>query len=257
MSPSNDLSRAFVVPLAIYGIIILGVFLGVVGEFILARNDESMKQRLSHARVKVMEQFVKDDTAPPTERKSLVQEITSIVVAEAPIILVLGILGAPIVYLEGWDAIMGIYWMVITGTSVGFGDLGPSRFLTRCICIVWIPLSVAVLGEFLGRIASVYIDRNNDMMEERFLRRAMTVADLRRMDTNQDNKVSPDEFLRYMLVALQKVEKQDIDDIMRLFQKLDKDNNGFIEKEDLMSNYNLTVRPGVVITASDLPRENC
>ena len=149
--------------------------------------------------------------------------------------------------------VYSIYWMVITGTSVGFGDLGPSRFLTRCICIVWIPLSVAVLGEFLGRIASVYIDRNNDLMEERFLRQAMTLADLRRMDTNNDDKVSPNEFLQYMLVALQKVDKQDIDDIMTLFQKLDKNGSGFIDKEDLMSNYNLSVRPGVVVTASDLP----
>lgn len=88
------------------------------------------------------------------------------------------------------------------------------------------------------------------------MRQAMTLADLRRMDTNNDNKVSPDEFLRYMLVALQKVDKQDIDEIMTLFQKLDKDNSGFIDKDDLMSNYNLSVRPGVVITASDLPGEH-
>ncbi len=145
-----------------------------------------------------------------------------------------------------------IYWMVITGTTVGFGDLGPSQTLTRWLCIVWIPLSVAVFGEFLGRIASVYIDRSNDLMEERFLHQAMTFADLRRMDTDNDNRVSPEEFLRYMLVALQKAEKQDIDEIMALFKKLDKNGSGFIDKEDLMSNYNLSMRPGIVITASDL-----
>lgn len=124
--------------------------------------------------------------------------------------------------------------------------------LTRCICIIWIPLSVAVLGELLGRIASVYIDRSNDLMEQRFLRQAMTLSDLRQMDTDHDDKVSPEEFLRYMLVALQKAEKQDIDDIMDLFKKLDKNGSGFIDKEDLMSQYNLSVRPGVVVTASDL-----
>ena len=121
LSPSNDLSRAFVVPLAIYGIIILGIFLGVVGEFILARNDERIQQRLSNARVKVMEQFGKEDTAAPPERKSLLQEIISIVAAEAPIILILGILGAPIVYLEGWDVIMGYVTSRCNKRNIGLG----------------------------------------------------------------------------------------------------------------------------------------
>ncbi len=95
------------IPLAIYGIIILGVFLGVVGEFILAKNDENMKKKLSNARVKIMEQFGEEDTALPPEQRSILKEIISIISAEAPIILLLAVLSAPIVYLEGWDVIMG------------------------------------------------------------------------------------------------------------------------------------------------------
>lgn len=72
------------------------------------------------------------------------------------------------------------------------------------------------------------------------------------MDNDNDARVSPNEFLRYMLVSLQKVEEKEIDDIMELFKKLDKSNTGFIEKEDLMSNYNLALRPGVAVTVSQL-----
>jgi Ca2+-binding EF-hand superfamily protein len=113
-------------------------------------------------------------------------------------------------------------------------------------------LAVAVLGEVLGRIAGAYIDRSNDEMEDRFMKRAMTLADLRRMDSDNDARISPSEFLQYMLVALQKVEKEEIDEIMQLFKTLDKSNTGFIDKEDLMSNYNLALRPGVAVTASNL-----
>ena len=130
-----------------------------------------------------------------------------------------------------------------------FGDLGPTQMATRCLCIVWIPLAVAILGECLGRIAGAYIDRRNDDKEDEFLQRAMTLADLRRMDTDKDGMVSPTEFLQYMLVALQKVEKQEIDEILDLFKKLDKSSNGFIEKDDLMSNYNLCLTPGAAVTA--------
>ena len=142
--------------------------------------------------------------------------------------------------------------MVVTGTTIGFGDLGPTQAMTRAICIVWIPLAVAVLGEFLGRVANTWIDRRNDEIEARFLKRAMTMADLQRMDTNADDKVSAEEFLRYMLISLQKVEVAEIDAILALFRKLDKSNTGAINKEDLMSNYNLNVRPGVAVNSTIL-----
>lgn len=142
--------------------------------------------------------------------------------------------------------------MAVTGTTIGFGDLGPTSILTRCLCIVWIPLAVAVLGEFLGRVAAIFIRRRNDEVEDQFLARTMTLADLEKMDTNHDEKVSPGEFLRYMLVALQKVDKDDIDEIMKLFNKLDKSKTGFINKEDLVENFNLNVRPGLVMDATDI-----
>jgi hypothetical protein len=143
-----------------------------------------------------------------------------------------------------------LYWMVITGATVGFGDLGPTNLVTRSICILYIPLAVAVLGEFLGRVAGASIDRRNNEAEARFMNRSMTLGDLRRMDMDEDGKVSPVEFLRYMLVTLQKVEKEEVDEIMALFKKLDKSNTGTIDQQDLMNQYQLNVRPGVTVNAS-------
>jgi Ca2+-binding EF-hand superfamily protein len=111
-------------------------------------------------------------------------------------------------------------------------------------------LAVAVTGGLLGRIATAFIDRYNDTVEDKFLQRAMTLADLGAMDNDCDSRVSPEEFLTYMLVALQKVEKEDIDEIMAIFRKFDKDNSGYIEKEDLQANYNFALRPGVTITST-------
>ena len=64
---------------------------------------------------------------------------------------------------------------------------------------------------FLGTVAEAYIERQNEKAEDQFLNRAMTLGDLERMDTDKNGKVDREEFLRYMLVALQKVEKEDID----------------------------------------------
>jgi hypothetical protein len=131
--------------------------------------------------------------------------------------------------------------MVITGTTVGFGDLGPTTVGTKIACVFYLPLAVAVLGEFVGRIAAAYMDRKQDHIESQFMARSMTLSDLDVIDTNNDGGVSKNEFLSFMLVALQKVEKEEIDEIMTLFRKLDKSNTGTIDKGDLIELSSLPV----------------
>ena len=123
--------------------------------------------------------------------------------------------------------------MTVTGTTIGFGDLGPTLAGTRVACIFYIPLAVAVIGECLGRVAGAYLEYKSKKLEYGFLARSMTLLDLDIMDTNKDGTVTEGEFLSYMLVALQKVEKEDVDEILTLFKKLDKDNSGSLDKRDL------------------------
>jgi len=252
LSPSNNTSRFAVMVFAFYGIVILGIFLGLVGDFILERYESRTKDKVSNAQLKVMEQFSAEDSALPARERSFFGELWDVCRAEAPIILCLIAAGSPIAYIEGWDVVQGLYWMLITGSTVGFGDLQPSSATTRCIAIVWIPLAVAVLGEFLGQIAGIYLHRRDDEMERRFLARAMTLSDVGRMDTDHDGKVSAEEFLVYMLISLQKVEKEDIDGIRALFGKFDKDHDGNIEKKEILQNYSLSVKPGVTVNAAAL-----
>lgn len=147
-----------------------------------------------------------------------------------------------------------IYWMIVTGFTIGFGDEIPTKQVTRFICVLWIPLAVAVLCEFLGRVAGSIIERRNDEIEDRFLQRTMTIADLHTMDEDKDQKVSKHEFLSYMLVSMQKVEQDDIDEIMDLFKRLDVSKTGWIEKEDLLDRFQLSVRPGVTLGRESLVR---
>jgi len=95
-------------------------------------------------------------------------------------------------------------------------------------------LAVAVLGEFLGRIAGVFLDSKADALEDRFLARSMTLMDLQRMDTDKDGRVSESEFLAHMLVAIQKIDKEDVDEIRALFRSLDRSKTGYINKGDLV-----------------------
>ena len=82
-----------------------------------------------------------------------------------------------------------IYWLVITGTTVGFGDIYPTRIATRIFSCIFFPLLVAVLGEMLARIASVYMERLEQQNEKEFLSRTLTMDDITKMDANKSGEV--------------------------------------------------------------------
>lgn len=72
------------------------------------------------------------------------------------------------------------------------------------------------------------------------------------MDTDKDGQVSKAEFLAYMLVTLQKVDKEELDDLLELFHRLDRLKTGYLSKEDLIYENKLetTLRGSLMRNAS-------
>ena len=97
----------FTVVLAIFGIVILGIFLGIFGSFIIERHEEAREMRLRGARAKIMNEFSLEVDEQGSKPKTLFEEIYGIVLSELPILLVLVVFAAPIVYVEGWDVVTG------------------------------------------------------------------------------------------------------------------------------------------------------
>ena len=96
-----------------------------------------------------------------------------------------------------------------------------------------LPVGVAAFAEMLSRIAGVYVERKNRAARTKFLSRSVTLFDIAAMDEDQNGDVSREEFVCFMLVALQKVTKDDISELHQVFARLDADNNGTINKHDL------------------------
>ena len=115
-----------------------------------------------------------------------------------------------------------LYWTVVTGTTIGLGDEAPTNEYVRLFCVFFLPFCVAVLGESLSRIAGLYLRRKQARAQKAFFDRSLTLADIEIMDTDKDGSVSKAEFLCYMLVALQRVEQDDLTELLDLFEKLDK-----------------------------------
>jgi hypothetical protein len=166
---------------------------------------------------------------------------------EAPEILLVMLLALILGLREGWSMTSTFYFCIMSASTTGYGDYVPKTNADKIYCIFFLPLSVAVFGEVLGRIATLYITQRNRELEYSHLHRTVTLCDLKNMDANGDGMVDREEFIIFLLVALQKVDQELIDELKAIFAALDRNGNGKLEKDDLVA---LNERP----TWTDLQR---
>lgn len=134
---------------------------------------------------------------------------------------------------EGWNWVDSIYWCVVTGTSVGYGDLYPRSDDMRWFSVLYIPLAVGAFSAALGRIANVFVEAEIRKSNKKLLEREVTVEDLETMNVDGDGEVSVLEFVEHMLKAMNKVDQTLLDDLHSQFDKLDADGSGGLQNDDL------------------------
>ncbi|KAL7450746.1 hypothetical protein ACHAWC_002615, partial [Mediolabrus comicus] len=138
------------------------------------------------------------------------------------------------VRVEKWSLIDILYYWNSTATTLGYGDIAPQTQIGRLLAVIFIPLSVISLGEVIAGCVAHLNARAAAKAEKDFLRREVTFNDLEYLDVNDDGKVCMLDFITFMLLAMQKVDKKTMKDLKSLFNALDTQSSGFIEKEDLI-----------------------
>jgi potassium channel subfamily K len=105
----------------------------------------------------------------------------------------------------------------------------------RLFAIFFIPLAVGAMGHWLSVVASSIITHRQSSFHQRLQMKELSQSDLDIMDGDGDGQVSRAEFLEFMLVAMNKVEKEFIDEMRGHFERLDTDKTGFLSREDLIA----------------------
>lgn len=266
--PSTPTGQLFTVFMSVYGVAVLGVFLGVLGHFVSekqlavvqkiksrSRNtvlttlmetaeEQQKQQQQKRTNISNKQQISPLKSQPPkvpasyiatwgTDFRALCHDVWVVIKTEFPEIALVIVLAFVLGMREGWSIISTLYFCIMSASTTGFGDFVPKTQVDKLYCVFFLPLSVAVLGEVLGRIATVYLQRQTRQKEAEFLQRTITLCDLRRMDANNDDNVDMEEFLTFMLVALQKVDPQDLEDLKTTFHALDANGNGYLDRNDL------------------------
>jgi len=68
----------------------------------------------------------------------------------AAVVLVLGIGTISYHFIEGWSWVDSFYFSVVTGSTVGFGDLSPTTDASKLFTVLYIFSSISILGTFLN-----------------------------------------------------------------------------------------------------------
>ncbi|KAJ8906126.1 hypothetical protein NDN08_002624 [Rhodosorus marinus] len=133
---------------------------------------------------------------------------------------------------EKLDLIDAMYFIWVTCTTVGFGDLTPTKSPSRGFAAVFILLSTLSLANFLNTCVEVQLSRRSREARAKALQAKLDEKTFASIDANNDGKLSKDEYLVAMLRKLDLVKEDDLTAILDRFDELDASNDGFISEEE-------------------------
>jgi len=153
----------------------------------------------------------------------------------------------------GHKYVNGLYFSVVTLTTVGFGDITPERGAPMVICVVLIVLGIPAFGSSLQCMTEFILGSSdfrakvikNGLSNTKFHKLeqfTMAFEGTGGLNDARDAKISRFEFLAYMLVENDLLDMEGVAAIMQNFKELDADGSGFIEVSDLQYGRNNSQR---------------
>ncbi|XP_019179136.1 PREDICTED: two-pore potassium channel 1-like [Ipomoea nil] len=139
-----------------------------------------------------------------------------------------------VVFVEGLAVFDAFYCVCATITTLGYGDKSFSTKSGRIFASFWIVISTICLARLFYYFAEVCTEQRQRSMIECALTRKLTVSDLRAADLDNNDEVSPAEFIVYKLKEMGKITDEDVTTVMKGFKMLDVDLSGTLTESDIV-----------------------
>lgn len=128
------------------------------------------------------------EASNPIKRAFQLFPVLDVVLHMAAYILAFGILFA---HLEDWTSIDGVYFAVISGTSIGYGDVSPVTITGRLLAIFYMPFAVVFVSTQLSEVPEKLFGSSdgNDKKLEKLMNADLSLEGLLVMDKDGDGTV--------------------------------------------------------------------
>lgn len=244
LSPESQMGRLFSCVYAIAGIVIIGAIFGTIAEHVAESQIQKIKEREMRAQETAMslmqgqsrnrssseESSTEEALFAPKDWTEFLITLKPYIKLLIPFILMAWLIGRN----QDWTIIDILYFVVCTMTTIGYGDLSPNTTLSRLLAIFFIPFSVFSLASIFGAVAAFSVERKAKEGQESILQRGFRMSDLDLMDKDRDGQISELEFVEFMLLSTDKVEKEFLDRLHAQFRSLDRDGSGMLDRSDIV-----------------------
>jgi len=235
LTPDTTAEYVFTIFFLLFGVLVLAtVAFGIVFENLFESYDNILEKAKIQTNKTFLNRFESVTQGAENEQKSIWKDLRKALIGISPLYILL-VLGALLIgSTEQWGVAKTLYFMVVTSTTVGYGDVSPSSESMRMFCVFYIPFAVGVTAELFGRLTGVYLSYAKEDAENDFLSSRLTLADIDRMDRDGDGVVVKEEFLRFFLVSMGKISHEELDKLEALFERLDATRDGHLSPNDLV-----------------------
>lgn len=236
IEPSNDTGRVIFMFYASIGLIFFGYVLTNFGNKVVERQRKVVERVQQNASTRIITAMSpeSDDDSDEGVAEMVVEKFVEVLTPRFPLLLMIYAVGLIIGHFEQWSVISSLYFSFVTSTTIGFGDFTPKTWEMKIVALFYIPLSVCIMAETLGAMANAYIEYETEQAEKDFLTRELVEGDLCHMDMDEDKRVTKSDFIVFVLQAMNKVDTDTVDRITEAFHRLDKNDNGYLDKGDVI-----------------------
>jgi len=262
IKPTNDapVMKIFTMIYGLWGIMVLGLFVGVATEarsrinakmFELFDNHKKNRQRIADLSLLA-------STSEPERKKGCFAEnaqlYTRLIAAVILFTIVIGIgcliYGVLIVTSDMHSEktfVDCLYYSVITATTIGYGDEAPVTIAGRILGAIYLLIALPSFANLAAVFFEIPLERRKKWAEEQVLQQygeELEEDELRSLIQhagggvdelgNQIEKCTRAQFCIAMLLKLKKIKPADVKAATNVFNKLDRNSNGDLDAADVV-----------------------
>lgn len=266
LCPETDAGKLYVIGFIVVMSCFATVFLGFVADWALRAQERAMEliNKANEAEVKrdlkALQATVADNAgkdpgemaqaegslhdADDEEHFRPASPIEAIAKAFSVVFFFAAIGAVSMMCLEGMALLDGVYWAVVTITTVGYGDFSPKTEYGRIFTCFYATVGVATVAWALSGVTQSFLSEGlRAEAEEKLGSQRITPEYLVKMG-GPKGYVTENDFLKAMLVALGKVTEEDLQRIEERFVQLDVNGDRTLSIEDLVGDIdNLPIEP--------------